>query len=100
MVIMYYKIYKEAVRQREALSKASSNPVLNTVHQHRISTLRSHSRTSHQLLLQAQETGEYTKPTYKTAIELNIENGEFFSSPFLSHFQQHFFLKCHRSLER
>lgn len=40
MVIMYYKIYKEAVRQRKALSRTSSNIVLNSIHQHRRQTHR------------------------------------------------------------
>ncbi|KAK7583707.1 hypothetical protein V9T40_004670 [Parthenolecanium corni] len=35
MVLMYYKIYKEAVRQRKALSRTSSNIILNSIHQHR-----------------------------------------------------------------
>lgn len=42
MVIMYYKIYKEAVRQRKALSRTSSNIVLNSIHQHRRQTHRIH----------------------------------------------------------
>ncbi|XP_050437099.1 octopamine receptor beta-3R-like isoform X1 [Adelges cooleyi] len=36
MIVMYYKIYKEAVRQRQALSRTSSNIILNSIHQHRI----------------------------------------------------------------
>ncbi|XP_065226482.1 octopamine receptor beta-3R-like [Planococcus citri] len=35
MVIMYYRIYKEAIRQRKALSRTSSNIVLNSIHQQR-----------------------------------------------------------------
>ncbi|EEB19075.1 class A rhodopsin-like G-protein coupled receptor GPRoar4, putative [Pediculus humanus corporis] len=42
MIIMYYKIYKEAVRQRKALSRTSSNIVLNSIHQHRRQTHRMH----------------------------------------------------------
>ncbi|KAK6622084.1 Octopamine receptor beta-3R [Polyplax serrata] len=42
MIIMYYKIYKEAVRQRKALSRTSSNIVLNSIHQHRRQTHRIH----------------------------------------------------------
>lgn len=42
MVTMYYKIYKEAVRQRIALSRTSSNIVLNSIHQHRRQTHRIH----------------------------------------------------------
>ncbi|KAL0277416.1 UNVERIFIED_CONTAM: hypothetical protein PYX00_004706 [Menopon gallinae] len=42
MVTMYYKIYKEAVRQRKALSRTSSNIVLNSIHQHRRQTHRLH----------------------------------------------------------
>ncbi|XP_022161001.1 octopamine receptor beta-3R-like [Myzus persicae] len=36
MIVMYYRIYKEAVRQRQALSRTSSNIILNSIHQHRI----------------------------------------------------------------
>ncbi|XP_055903787.1 octopamine receptor beta-3R isoform X2 [Eupeodes corollae] len=32
MVVMYWRIYKEAVRQRKALSRTSSNILLNSVH--------------------------------------------------------------------
>ncbi|KZC07703.1 Octopamine receptor beta-3R [Dufourea novaeangliae] len=56
MIVMYYKIYKEAVRQRKALSRTSSNIVLNSVHHHRSSTRQHHHQ---QMLLQAAaETGE------------------------------------------
>ncbi|XP_050302004.1 octopamine receptor beta-3R-like [Anthonomus grandis grandis] len=37
MVIMYCRIYKEAIRQRKALSRTSSNIILNSIHQHRTS---------------------------------------------------------------
>ncbi|XP_049861625.1 octopamine receptor beta-3R-like [Schistocerca gregaria] len=37
MVTMYYRIYKEAVRQRKALSRTSSNILLNSIHAHRTS---------------------------------------------------------------
>ncbi|XP_031834113.1 octopamine receptor beta-1R isoform X2 [Nomia melanderi] len=50
MIVMYYKIYKEAVRQRKALSRTSSNIVLNSVHHHRSSTRQHHHQ---QMLLQA-----------------------------------------------
>ncbi|XP_026825550.1 octopamine receptor beta-3R isoform X4 [Ooceraea biroi] len=50
MLIMYYKIYKEAIRQRKALSRTSSNIVLNSVHHHRSSTRHHHHQ---QMLLQA-----------------------------------------------
>ncbi|XP_063237918.1 octopamine receptor beta-3R-like [Bacillus rossius redtenbacheri] len=42
MVTMYYRIYKEAVRQREALSRTSSNILLNSIHQHRTSQMGRH----------------------------------------------------------
>ncbi|KAG7200715.1 hypothetical protein KM043_001266 [Ampulex compressa] len=75
MIVMYCKIYKEAIRQREALSRASSNTVLNSVHLHRASTSRHHSRTSHQLLLHPSDVGDFGRTTsYRTAAELN-ENG-------------------------
>lgn len=38
MVTMYCRIYKEAIRQRKALSRTSSNVILNSIHQHRTST--------------------------------------------------------------
>ncbi|KAK9295887.1 hypothetical protein QLX08_009933 [Tetragonisca angustula] len=76
MIVMYCKIYKEAVRQREALSRASSNTVLNSVHMHRASTSRHHSRASHQLLLHPSDASDFARPvTYRTAAELNVENG-------------------------
>ncbi|XP_012215401.1 octopamine receptor beta-1R-like isoform X3 [Linepithema humile] len=50
MIIMYCKIYKEAIRQRKALSRTSSNIVLNSVHHHRSSTRHHHHQ---QMLLQA-----------------------------------------------
>ena len=57
MIVMYCKIYKEAVRQRKALSRTSSNIVLNSVHHHRSSTRQHHHQ---QMLLQAAaETGEF-----------------------------------------
>ncbi|XP_045474224.1 octopamine receptor beta-3R-like [Harmonia axyridis] len=37
MVTMYCRIYKEATRQRKALSRTSSNIILNSIHQHRTS---------------------------------------------------------------
>lgn len=50
MIIMYLRIYKEAIRQRKALSRTSSNIVLNSVHHHRSSTRHHHHQ---QMLLQA-----------------------------------------------
>lgn len=59
MIVMYCKIYKEAVRQRKALSRTSSNIVLNSVHHHRSSTRQHHHQ---QMLLQAAaETGEFAR---------------------------------------
>lgn len=79
MIVMYCKIYKEAVRQKEALSRASSNTVLNSVHLHRASTSRHHSRASHQLLLHPSDASDFGRPmSYRTAAELNVENGEWF----------------------
>ncbi|XP_012343768.1 octopamine receptor beta-3R-like isoform X1 [Apis florea] len=76
MIVMYCKIYKEAVRQKEALSRASSNTVLNSVHLHRASTSRHHSRASHQLLLHPSDASDFGRPmSYRTAAELNVENG-------------------------
>ncbi|KAL2723972.1 octopamine receptor beta-3R-like isoform X1 [Vespula squamosa] len=71
------QIYKEAVRQREALSRASSNTILNSIHLHRMSTSRHHSRASHQLLLPPNNGVEFGRaPSYASAAELNLENGE------------------------
>ncbi|XP_033332850.1 octopamine receptor beta-1R isoform X1 [Megalopta genalis] len=76
MIVMYCKIYKEAVRQKEALSRASSSTVLNSVHLHRASTSRHHSRASHQLLLHPSDASDFGRPmSYRTAAELNAENG-------------------------
>ncbi|XP_029165182.1 octopamine receptor beta-3R-like isoform X3 [Nylanderia fulva] len=78
MICMYCKIYKEAVRQRAALSRASSSTVLNSVHVRRSSGgSRHHSRTSHQLLLHPSDASDYGRPlSYRaSAAELNIENG-------------------------
>ncbi|XP_051153199.1 octopamine receptor beta-3R-like isoform X2 [Leptopilina boulardi] len=75
MIVMYCKIYKEAVRQRKALSRTSSNIVLNSVHHHRSSTRHHHHQ---QLLLQAAaETGELALHTvhFKTSTELHVING-------------------------
>ncbi|XP_018045033.1 PREDICTED: octopamine receptor beta-3R-like isoform X2 [Atta colombica] len=77
MIVMYCKIYKEAVRQRAALSRASSSTVLNNVHVRRSSGgSRHHSRTSHQLLLHPSDASDYGRPpSYRaSAAELNIEN--------------------------
>lgn len=79
MIIMYCKIYKEAVRQRAALSRASSSTVLNNIHVRRSSSgSRHHSRTSHQLLLHPSDASDYGRPpSYRaSAAELNVENGE------------------------
>ncbi|XP_071569010.1 octopamine receptor beta-1R-like [Temnothorax nylanderi] len=78
MIIMYCKIYKEAIRQRAALSRASSSTVLNNVHVRRSSSgSRHHSRTSHQLLLHPSDASDYGRPpSYRaSAAELNVENG-------------------------
>ncbi|XP_043473632.1 5-hydroxytryptamine receptor 2A-like isoform X2 [Leptopilina heterotoma] len=75
MIVMYCKIYKEAVRQRKALSRTSSNIVLNSVHHHRSSTRHHHHHQ--QLLLQAAaETGELALHTvhFKTSTELHLIN--------------------------
>ncbi|KAL0121399.1 hypothetical protein PUN28_006723 [Cardiocondyla obscurior] len=78
MIIMYYKIYKEAIRQRAALSRASSSTILNNIHVRRSSGgSRHHSRTSHQLLLHPSDASDYGRPpSYRaSAAELNVENG-------------------------
>lgn len=76
MIVMYCRIYKEAVRQRKALSRTSSNIVLNSVHHHRSSTRRHHHQ---QLLLQAAaDTGELALHAahFKAPTELHAINGE------------------------
>ncbi|XP_012535826.2 octopamine receptor beta-3R isoform X2 [Monomorium pharaonis] len=78
MIIMYCKIYKEAIRQRAALSRASSSTVLNNVYLRRSSGGSRHpSRTSHQLLLHPSDASDYGRPlSYRSsAAELNVENG-------------------------
>ncbi|XP_026825542.1 octopamine receptor beta-3R isoform X2 [Ooceraea biroi] len=75
MLIMYYKIYKEAIRQRKALSRTSSNIVLNSVHHHRSSTRHHHHQ---QMLLQAAaDTGELALHTahFMVPTELHAVNG-------------------------
>jgi hypothetical protein len=47
MVSMYYRIYKEAVRQRKALSRTSSNILLNSMHQRHTSHHHHHSHYLH-----------------------------------------------------
>ncbi|XP_033219045.1 octopamine receptor beta-3R-like isoform X3 [Belonocnema kinseyi] len=70
MIIMYWRIYKEAVRQKILLSRASSNSILNSIRQH-----NSRTRTSHQLLLH-QNASDSLRSNYRvSAIELNAENG-------------------------
>ncbi|XP_026475946.1 octopamine receptor beta-3R-like [Ctenocephalides felis] len=49
MIVMYYKIYKEAIRQRKALSRTSSNIVLNSVHLHHTRHAMHHSHHMHYL---------------------------------------------------
>lgn len=76
MIIMYWKIYKEAIRQRKALSRTSSNIVLNSVHHHRSSTRHHHHQ---QMLLQAAaDTGELALHTahFTVPTELHAVNGE------------------------
>jgi len=86
MVTMYYKIYKEAVRQREALSRTSSNIVLNSIHQHRRQTHRIHY--PHQLQLPESNSAaprlsvssaSYGTTAVAAATELNM-NGKFLKS--------------------
>ncbi|XP_050462039.1 octopamine receptor beta-3R-like isoform X1 [Cataglyphis hispanica] len=75
MIIMYWKIYKEAIRQRKALSRTSSNIVLNSVHHHRSSTRHHHHQ---QMLLQAAaDTGELALHTahFTVPTELHAVNG-------------------------
>lgn len=43
MITMYYRIYKEAIRQRKALSRTSSNILLNAVHLQHTSHAMHHS---------------------------------------------------------
>lgn len=47
MFTMYCRIYKEAIRQRKALSRTSSNIILNSIHQHRTAHYNHHSHHFH-----------------------------------------------------
>ncbi|XP_058467602.1 probable serine/threonine-protein kinase ndrD isoform X2 [Malaya genurostris] len=49
MVTMYYRIYKEAVRQRKALSRTSSNILLNSVQINNSNTLHANYHRNHHL---------------------------------------------------
>ncbi|XP_021693340.1 uncharacterized protein LOC5567281 isoform X2 [Aedes aegypti] len=49
MVTMYYRIFKEAVRQRKALSRTSSNILLNSVAINNSNTLHANYHRSHHL---------------------------------------------------
>ncbi|EFN76724.1 Octopamine receptor beta-3R [Harpegnathos saltator] len=104
MIIMYCKIYKEAVRQRAALSRASSSTVLSSaVHARRASGgSRHHSRTSHQLLLHPSDASDYGRPplSYRaSAAELNVENACFHSSSFSRQFEKAI-LPQHENVEK
>lgn len=96
MLTMYCRIYKEAIRQRKALSRTSSNILLNSIHQHRTSYYASHNlHCLHPSDGDIQLGGQYNGrpstssgstsygatvpclPTSKAATELNM-NGKFF----------------------
>ncbi|XP_055587637.1 uncharacterized protein LOC129740071 isoform X2 [Uranotaenia lowii] len=49
MVVMYYRIFKEAIRQRKALSRTSSNILLNSVQINNSNTLHANYHRSHHL---------------------------------------------------
>jgi hypothetical protein len=91
MVTMYYRIYKEAVRQRKALSRTSSNILLNSIHKHHTSHHHHHSHYLHpsdsdvrmagggtnsrQSSVRSTAYGTTTNTSFKAATELNM-NGE------------------------
>jgi len=95
MVTMYYRIYKEAVRQRKALSRTSSNILLNSIHQRHTSHHHHHSHYLHpsdgdlrvphgmpssgansrQSSVRSTAYGTTANTTVKTATELNM-NGK------------------------
>jgi len=95
MVTMYYRIYKEAVRQRKALSRTSSNILLNSIHQRHTSHQHHHSHYLHpshgELRVSSgmASSGANSRQssvrstaygtTAKTATELNM-NGKLFKS--------------------
>lgn len=73
MVVMYARIYKEAVRQRRALSRTSSNILLNSIHQHHTSHHNHHSHHINTLRELRDSNNDLT--TYGTT-EINA-NGNF-----------------------
>lgn len=111
MVTMYCRIYKEAMRQRKALSRTSSNIILNSIHQHRTSTYghrygehylhpsdgelttvgqingrrstSSGSAVSYGTTITEYNTAMNTRENSKAATELNM-NGELFVYFFIS----------------
>jgi hypothetical protein len=96
MVTMYYRIYKEAVRQRKALSRTSSNILLNSIHQRHTNHHHHHSHYLHpsdssvrvaasgsdsrQSSVRSTAYGTTTKTSFKAATELNM-NGKLRPSP-------------------
>ncbi|KYQ56019.1 Octopamine receptor beta-3R [Trachymyrmex zeteki] len=99
MIIMYCKIYKEAIRQRKALSRTSSNIVLNSVHHHRSSTRHHHHQ---QMLLQAAaDTGELALHTAHFAVptELHAVNAEFSMKWLLHHTLQRCMYRKHHLMD-
>ncbi|PNF21441.1 Octopamine receptor beta-1R [Cryptotermes secundus] len=88
MVTMYYRIYKEAVRQRKALSRTSSNILLNSIHQRHTNHHHHHSHYLHpsdsnvrvaasgansrQSSVRSTAYGTTTKTSFKAATELNM----------------------------
>jgi hypothetical protein len=118
MVTMYYRIYKEAVRQRKALSRTSSNILLNSIHQRHTSHHHHHSHYLHpsdgdlkapqgmsssgansrqssgansrQSSVRSTAYGTTAKATVKTATELNM-NGKLR----IPYFQSLYFEKTH-----
>ncbi|KAL1374817.1 hypothetical protein pipiens_017872, partial [Culex pipiens pipiens] len=49
MITMYYRIFKEAIRQRKALSRTSSNILLNSVQINNSNTLHANYHRNHHL---------------------------------------------------
>ncbi|KAJ9589985.1 hypothetical protein L9F63_016903, partial [Diploptera punctata] len=72
MVTMYYRIYKEAVRQRRALSRTSSNILLNSIHQHHTSHQHHHSHYLHPSDGSSVAYGATRKMSLRTLTELNM----------------------------
>ncbi|CAH2097219.1 unnamed protein product [Euphydryas editha] len=72
MISMYCKIFREAIRQREALTRTSSNILLNSVHMKHTSHSAHHSHYLH-----PDRRPSDISPNYSTFTEVGPEETEF-----------------------